>query len=80
MVEILLLMGCDATNLVAISGWEISLWSLWLEELTRLAAYTLNEDEKAVLVNISKMFRAANHNFRPEGFDDMIIDWPGVAY
>ncbi|KAF5654929.1 hypothetical protein F25303_1010 [Fusarium sp. NRRL 25303] len=80
MVEMLLLMGCDATNLVAISGWETSLWSLWLEELTRLIAYTLNEDEKAVLVNISKMFRAANHNFRPEGFDEMIIDWPGVAY
>lgn len=80
MVEMLLLMGCDATDLVAISGWETSLWSLWLEELTRLTTYTLNEDEKAVLANISQMFRAANQNFRPEGFDDMIIGWPSVAY
>ncbi|EWG35847.1 hypothetical protein FVEG_00047 [Fusarium verticillioides 7600] len=79
MVEMLLLSGCDATSLVSISGWETSLWSLWLEELTRLTAYDLNEDEKATLANISKMFRTANE-FRPEGFDDAIIDWPGVTY
>ncbi|KAG9508332.1 hypothetical protein J7337_001896 [Fusarium musae] len=79
MVEMLLLSGCEATSLVSISGWETSLWSLWLEELTRLTAYDLNEDEKATLANISKMFRTANE-LRPEGFDDAIIDWPGVAY
>ncbi|KAF5694913.1 hypothetical protein FDENT_808 [Fusarium denticulatum] len=80
MVEMLLLSGCDATNLVSISGWKTSLWSLWLEELTRLTAYDLNEDEKANLANISKIFRTANEGLRPEGFDDTIIDWPGVAY
>ncbi|KAH7180273.1 hypothetical protein DER46DRAFT_566907 [Fusarium sp. MPI-SDFR-AT-0072] len=80
MVEMLLLLGCDATNFVSVSGWETSLWSLWLEELTRLTAYTLSEDEKATLANVSKIFRTTNNEFRSEGFDDMIIDWPGVAH
>ncbi|KAF5625543.1 uncharacterized protein FTJAE_9961 [Fusarium tjaetaba] len=79
MVEMLLSSGCDGTSLVSISGWETSLWSLWLEELMRLTAYNLNEDEKATLANISKMFRTVNHKFRPQGFDDTIIDWPGVV-
>ncbi|KAK2690193.1 hypothetical protein QWA68_010950 [Fusarium oxysporum] len=80
MVEMLLLSRCDATNSVSVSGWETSLWSLWLEELTRLIAYALSEHEKATLANISEVFRTSNRGSRPKGFDDMIIDWPGVAH
>ncbi|KAG7421946.1 hypothetical protein Forpe1208_v000087 [Fusarium oxysporum f. sp. rapae] len=79
-VDMLLLSGCYATNSVSFSGWETSLWSLWLEELTRLTAYALSEDEKATLANISEIFRTSNNGSRPKGFDDMIIDWPGIAH